>query len=64
MRFRLIQDDSSHWYLIEDGQENDFYDWERWVEAYCPKGYTGPEFDGNRIDGYHRLTFTDPKEDF
>jgi hypothetical protein len=60
-RFRLIQDDDSHWYVIPSDQLEAF---QRWVTA-APywEGYSGRDFDADRINGPPHFTFADWMED-
>jgi len=60
VRYYLMQDEDSHWYLVPQDREDEFNtlsenedEWEAFED----------EFGGCRIDGPHRLTFTDPRED-
>ncbi len=59
-RFFLSQDNSSHWYLVPVSQD---ILWEQWrnIPEDDERSWVEPEF-AKRIDGPHRLTFTDPKE--
>lgn len=62
-RYRIMGDNSGHKYFIPVEQEGMF---EAWVkcngeENYADRGYRGPDFNANRIDG--RFTFTDPKNE-
>jgi len=60
VRFRLVQDDDGHWYLIQADKEEVF---NTWVAA-------GPYWDGYEGEHFEPLggspsnvTFTDPKEE-
>lgn len=54
-RYKLIQDNDCHWYLITVEQEKLFNellsDWEKFEDA-----------DFKRVDGPHAVSFVDPKE--
>lgn len=57
----LVQDNSSHWYLIPANKK------EEWSDFVCipeddERSWDVPEW-ANRIDGPHRLTFEKPKEE-
>ncbi len=56
-RRKLIQDESSHWYLIPVELEQEFY---HWMDAMDEGGmeWNGYDFDYCRIDGPHRLVIT------
>jgi hypothetical protein len=65
-RFRFVQDDSCHWYVIPADKKNAFIAWVVYMsdegENYVP--YEGEEFDNFRIDGGPSwYTFTDLQED-
>lgn len=60
-RYCLKQDDDCHWYLIPVLRLQNFEEWLAAGPYY--EDYEGEEFDSCRIDGPHRLTFTDPKEE-
>ena len=54
--YRLVQDESCHWYVIEVGQE-EFFD--QWLRSYHGEGVLPPDgFEPDRIDGYHSIAFT------
>lgn len=65
-RFSLIQDDDCHWYLVpaekrEDAREYFQEVYEYWEHNTGQLKPDKPEW-LQRIDGPHRLTFTDPQE--
>lgn len=62
-RYRILEDDDGHYYLIEVGQEKAF---EKWIDAgpYWEK-YEGPEFYSNRLECHlSAYSFTDFNADF
>lgn len=62
MRFCLRQDDDSHWYLIEVSQA----EWFGIALQRCTKEQWDEfedDFGDKRINGPHRVTFTDPTEE-
>ena len=61
-RYRLIQDNDSHWYLIEANQEDNFNKWVEFAEGETDE-YIGTDFDSKRLSGSpSNVTFTDPQE--
>ena len=65
-RFRLVQDDSGHWYAIPADKQNAFEAWVVYMadegEVYVP--YEGEEFDEYRLDMHpSSYTFSNLKED-
>lgn len=57
-RWRIKSDDDGHYYLIPADREDD---WWAWVQA-PDADPEGPPW-ARRIDGPHRLTFSDPREE-
>ena len=63
IRFRFVQDDSSHWYAIPADLKYAFH---RWVESCADDApaYSGLTFENFRIDGGPSwYSFTDLQED-
>lgn len=62
MRYRLVQDDDGHWYLIDARDEQAF---EIWVRATQDETLNPiKDFNSDRIAGSpSNITFTDPQED-
>ena len=61
-RFRLVQDDSSHWYAIPAGLWAMFAMWERSFEDGAEE-YTGTDFNQYRLGSHpSQYTFTDLQE--
>ena len=58
-RFRIVEDDCCHDYLIPVGREQD---WQLWLESVEAEAGEAPEW-AKRIDGAHFLTFADPREE-
>lgn len=54
--YRLIKDDSGHWYVIEVAQEELFHAWVAYM-AGDRQTYSGPDFDNKRVAGPHAVTF-------
>lgn len=54
-RYRLIQDDAGHWYVIRKDQEREFAAWLEW-ESDDDDELTA-HFDQCRVDGPHSVTF-------
>lgn len=73
MRYKLKQDENSHWYLILADSEKlfvrlledmeNFYTNEEWGAAQESEETFEECFGDCRIDGPHNLTFTDPLEE-
>jgi hypothetical protein len=59
MRYRMVQDDDCHWYLIP---ANRSFEFDTWRESDDYQAGIEPDW-AHRIDGPHRLTFTDPREE-
>ena len=59
-RYCLRKDDDAHWYLITVNQCESFDEW--LAAAPYWEGYEGHDFNENRIDGYHSVTFSDPRQ--
>jgi hypothetical protein len=54
--WRLIQDDSGHWYMIPSNCESNFLDWVEWTEECVMEGDPSEwDYDGMRIDGPHSI---------
>jgi len=61
-RFRLIEDDASHWYLIPAEKVTDFTDWVEYHGDYNEGIWDGEDFDKYRINGgVTSVTFIDPQ---
>ncbi len=60
-RYCIDRDDDGHWYLITVNQRESFREWLA-TAPYWDK-YDGHDFNQNLIDGYHMLTFSDPREE-
>ena len=61
-RYRFLEDDDGHAYLIHEGQEEEFHEW----LAAGPywEDFKGFDFSESRIGTpINNFTFTDPKED-
>ena len=60
MRYFLDQDNSSHWYLVQEDKREE---WTAWLDLPFddPKGWDAPDF-AKPIDGFWNITFTDPQE--
>lgn len=56
IRNRLIRDNDGHWFVIEAGLVDEFWQWVEWMETG-----EGPrpsfDFSGNTVDGPHTVTF-------
>lgn len=62
-RYRLVRDDDAHWYLIPEGDEEQFRKWVDYTVAEEQEHYIGPDYDDCRINGSpSRVTFLDPKQ--
>jgi hypothetical protein len=60
VRYRFMEDDDGHTYLIAVGQEAAFLKW--LAAAPYWEGYEGKDFERWRLDGDpSRFTFTDPR---
>ncbi len=59
-KFRLIQDDDCHWYVIRADQSDEFYEWEQ-AQADCVE-WSGHDFNENRVNGPQSVVFDDWKE--
>lgn len=59
MKYRLIQDDNSHWYIIPVCETENFYEWNRKMGEDLPCNW--PEWLVH-IDGPHRITFDEYKQ--
>ena len=53
--YRLIQDDSCHWYVIMVTQVDEFRRWNKMMVNW--EEWNGHDFEQNRINGPHKLTF-------
>lgn len=66
-RFRLVQDDDGHFYIIPADAQEKFDLWVAWsgdLDAIDGDQVEYPDFDSMRLDGDpSRVTFVDPKED-
>ena len=58
-RFRLESDGDGHWYLIPPEKQSE---WSTWMDSKDFELGVEPDW-ARRIDGPHRLTFTDPREE-
>ena len=60
MRYKIIQDNDYHWYLVKVVDEGAFNTWlqeDTESDSFDPEGHPGKP-----IEGPHLLTFTEPKE--
>jgi hypothetical protein len=48
-RFRLIQDEDSHWYVIRSDQEDEFNEWQDAMSESAP--WDGHDFSEDRVGG-------------
>lgn len=55
-RYRVESDDDGHYYLIPADKQSEFL---AWIDS----GSDAEPTWARRIDGPHRLTFTDPREE-
>lgn len=69
-RFRLVQDDSCHWYAIPADKREEFdlwvksFDDDNYVEDDKPKPYTGVDFDEYRLNMHvSNYSFANLRED-
>lgn len=71
MRYKFVQDDDCHWYMIPPEREKEFDEWvintltrEVCTKEELEKLGINPfiSFEGFRIDGPHRYTFENPQE--
>lgn len=69
-RFRFMQDNDSHWYLIPEDQQQHFIEWLS-LDDFTDRAretlnlfYNQFKFEDRRISGpVEDFTFTEPKED-
>jgi hypothetical protein len=69
-RYRFVQDDDCHWYMIPADKLQAFYDWEEGMLAEEEAFGMGTDYtyDGERFDKYvtgggiAHITFENPKE--
>ena len=61
VRYRLVQDQDAHWYLIPKHAYTLFLDWVEWMELQSERecAYIGPDFDGMRIDAPQDIDILD-----
>lgn len=60
MRWRAVEDGEGHWYLIPAERSFEFDTWRQDSDDY--RAGIEPDY-AQRIDGPHRLTFTEPREE-
>lgn len=58
--FKMLEDDSGHYYLVPQFEESDFERWCRDMEKGRDSEF---DFEGNRIDGPHKLIIYDWEEE-
>lgn len=61
VRYRMIQDEECHWYVIRVGQVEEFNQWQD-AMADCEK-WDGFDFNDVRVNGPHTVTFREWKEE-
>lgn len=61
VRYRMIQDEECHWYVIRVGQIEEFNQWHD-AMAECEK-WDGFDFNDVRVNGPHTVTFPEWKEE-